>query len=58
MSGGLIIGIEFLFCLGGLKIFFSDNDLPPHRASMLQLLSRYFISIFHTKFRYLAQKNK
>jgi hypothetical protein len=22
------IGVEFLFCLGGLKIFFSDSDLP------------------------------
>jgi hypothetical protein len=27
------IGVEFLFCLGGQKIFFSDNDLPPPGSS-------------------------
>ena len=53
------------------KIFFGEQPTPPptslpvdnflgkkvFRTSTLQMLSRDFISIFHTKFRYLAQKN-
>jgi hypothetical protein len=48
------------------KIFFGQEPPPPpsttflgkkiFRTSMLQLLSKDFILIFHTKFRYLAQK--
>jgi hypothetical protein len=48
---------------------FPENNPPPSttflgrpkkifRTSTLQLLSKDFILIFHTKFRYLAQKNR
>ena len=51
-----------------LKCFSRKQPPPPpvdnflgkkiFRTSMLQLLSRDFISIFHAKFRYLAQKTR